>query len=169
MNQLNIFHQFITHPWWRHQMETFPRYWPFDIRGIHQSPVNSPHKGHWRGALIFSLICAWINGWVNNREAADARRHRAHYDVIVMVGGFRLTSTAYRSQCYRCVKVIRAFNTQSRSFDILKRGYCLMHWGPWYVFKHTSQSIRRVMIQTLLVDSLSFCTELDKTFNHLAN
>ena len=31
------------------------------------SPVNSPHKGQRRGALMFSLICAWINGWVNNR------------------------------------------------------------------------------------------------------
>ena len=31
-----------------------------------------------------SSICAWINGWVNNREAGDLRRHRAHYDVIVM-------------------------------------------------------------------------------------
>ena len=40
----------------------FPRYWPF-VRGIHRSPVNFPHKGQWRGALIFSLICAWINGW----------------------------------------------------------------------------------------------------------
>ena len=35
-------------------------------------------------ALMFSLICAWINGWVNNREAGDLRRHCAHYDVIVM-------------------------------------------------------------------------------------
>ena len=65
---------------WNH----FPRYWPF-VRGIHRSPVNSPHKGQWRGALMFSLICVWINGWVNNREAGDLRRHRAHYDVIVMV------------------------------------------------------------------------------------
>ena len=47
--------------------EHFPRYWPF-VRGIHRSPVNSPHKGPWRGALMFSLICVWINGWVNNRE-----------------------------------------------------------------------------------------------------
>ena len=41
----------------------FSRYWPF-VRGIHRSPVNSQHKGQWRGALIFSLICVWINGWV---------------------------------------------------------------------------------------------------------
>ena len=65
-------------------METFPRYWPF-VRGIHRSPVNSPHKGQWRGALMFSLICAWINGWVNNVEPGDLRRHRAHNEVTVMV------------------------------------------------------------------------------------
>ena len=64
---------------WKH----FPRYWPF-VRGIHQPPVNSPHKGQWRGALMFSLICAWINGWINNGEAGDLRRHRAHYDVTVI-------------------------------------------------------------------------------------
>ena len=61
---------------WKH----FPRYWPF-VRGI---PMNSPHKCHWRGALIFSLICAWINGWVNTREAGHLIHHGAHYDVIVM-------------------------------------------------------------------------------------
>ena len=71
---------------WKH----FPRYWPF-VRRIHRSPVNSPHKDQWRGTLMFSLICVWINGWVNNREAGDLRRHQAHCDVIVMtiwhVGG----------------------------------------------------------------------------------
>ena len=33
---------------------------------------------------MFSLICVWINGWVNNLEAGDLRRYRSHYDVIVM-------------------------------------------------------------------------------------
>ena len=60
---------------WKH----FPRYWPF-VRGIHRSPV----KGQWRGAFMFSLICARIKGWVNNGEAGDLRCHRAHYDVTVM-------------------------------------------------------------------------------------
>ena len=64
---------------WKH----FLRYWPF-VRGIHWSPVNSPHKGQWRVALMFSLICARINAWVNNREAGDLRRYWAHYDVTVM-------------------------------------------------------------------------------------
>ena len=48
-------------------------------------PVNSPHKGQWRGALMFSLICVWVNGRETNREAGDLRRYRAHYEVIVMV------------------------------------------------------------------------------------
>ena len=64
---------------WKH----FPRNWPL-VRGIHRSPVSSPHKGQWRGALKFSLICVWINGWINNREVGDLRRYRAHYDVTVM-------------------------------------------------------------------------------------
>ena len=64
--------------------KNFPRYWPF-VRGIYRSLVNSLHKGQWRGALMFSLICVWIKGWLNNREAGDLRRHRAHYDVILMV------------------------------------------------------------------------------------
>ena len=64
---------------WKH----FPRNWPF-LREIHRSPVNFPHKGQWRGALMFSLIYAWINDWANNREAGDLRRQHGHYDVIVM-------------------------------------------------------------------------------------
>ena len=64
---------------WKH----FPRNWPF-VRGIHWSPVNPPHKGQCRGALMFSLICVWINGWVNNHEAGDLRRYHTHYEVIVM-------------------------------------------------------------------------------------
>ena len=74
--------------WRRHQTETFSRYWPF-VRGIHRSPVNSPHKGQsrWRGALMFSLICAslrelkingdlkhctQLNNWFGNLRPSDA-------------------------------------------------------------------------------------------------
>ena len=66
------------------------------MRGIHWSPVNSPHKGQWRGALMFSLICAWINGWVNNEEAGDFRRHHTHYDVTVM---HLLVRTSNKMEC----------------------------------------------------------------------
>ena len=48
----------------------FPRCWLI-VRRIHRSPVNSSHKGQWRRALMFSLICARTNGWVNNRDARD--------------------------------------------------------------------------------------------------
>ena len=60
---------------WKH----FPRYWPF-VRGIHRPPVNPPHKDQWRGAL---------------------RRHRAHYDVIVMTptNGAWVPSGLYTSPC----------------------------------------------------------------------
>ena len=81
------------------------------VRGIRRGPVNSPHKwpvtrkmfpfddvimpsphlvcysskDQWCGALMSSLICAWINGWVNNGEAGDLRCHCAHYDITVVV------------------------------------------------------------------------------------
>ena len=61
----------------------FPLYWPF-VRGIHRSSLNSPHKGQWRGDLMFSLICAWTNGRVNNRGVGYLRCHRAHHDLTVM-------------------------------------------------------------------------------------
>ena len=79
MERIHLIHDDVIK--WIH----FPCYLPF-VCGIHRWPVNSPHKGQWRGALMFSLICAWIglNSWVKNREAGDLKRHRAHYGVIVM-------------------------------------------------------------------------------------
>ena len=84
---------------WKH----FPRYWP-SVRGIHRSPVNSPHKDQWRGALMFSFICASINGWVNNREADDLRRHLAHCDVSVMLLHIR-QSPVYSAFLFRNISV----------------------------------------------------------------
>ena len=74
--------------WWRHQMETLPAL-------LALCAVDSPHKGQWRGALMFSLFCAWRNGWANKRDAGDLRRHRAYYDVAVMYTETRTLS----SQC----------------------------------------------------------------------
>ena len=75
---------------WKH----FPRNWPF-VWGIHRSQANSPHKGQWRGGLVFSLICVWINGRVNNREAGNLRLNRAHYDVTVMWAIVQLPQSSY--------------------------------------------------------------------------
>ena len=57
----------------------FPRYWSY-VRGIHLSAVDSNHKGQWRGDLMFSLICAWANGWVNNRNEMPVI-----WDAIVLI------------------------------------------------------------------------------------
>ena len=62
-------------------METFSA---LLARCARNSLVNSPNKGQRRGALLFSLICPRINGWVNNCEAGDLRCHHAHYGVTVM-------------------------------------------------------------------------------------
>ena len=96
---------------WKH----FPRYWPF-VRRIHRSPVTSPHKGQWRGALMFSLICARINGWVNNREAGDLRRHQAHCDVIVMgeaLKVFRVSSVKHMSSLFLTLRRVCPWENMS--------------------------------------------------------
>ena len=81
---------------WKH----FPHYWPF-VWGIHRSPVNSPHKGQWRGALMFSLICAWTISWGNNGDASDLRRHHAHYDVTVIEEGKQVHKIIHILNCCR--------------------------------------------------------------------
>ena len=53
-------------------------------RRNYRPPVDSPHKVQWRGALKFSLICAWTNGWGNNWNAGDLKRHSVHYHATVM-------------------------------------------------------------------------------------
>ena len=84
-------------PWWRHQMETFSALLALCAEN---SPVtgavNSCHKGQSCGALMFSLVCAWINVWVNNREAGYLRRHRAHYHVTAMVWGVWTTFSEFK-------------------------------------------------------------------------
>ena len=86
-------YQVICIIWWRHQMETFSALLAICAGN------NSPHKGQWRGALMFSLLCALINSWVNNRKAGDLRRHRAHYDVTVMRISIRVE---YSWSCAPC-------------------------------------------------------------------
>ena len=104
VNRLHNFACDVLHYCWIGKMTSsndkyFPCYWwPF-VRGIHRSPVNSTHKGQWRGALMLSLICAWISRWVNNREAGDLSRQHAHYDVIVMGAKYNNMRSISRVQC----------------------------------------------------------------------
>ena len=94
--------------WWRHQMENFPRYWPF-VRGIHRSPVNSMHRGQCRGALLFTLMSVWINGWVNNGEAGNLRRHHAHFDDIVKCINLNMDDNPFFGETSRCVIGLRTY------------------------------------------------------------
>ena len=82
-------------------METFSELLALCV-GNSPVTVNSPNNGQWRGALMFSLICAWINGWVNTREAGDLRRHRTHYDISVMNLGQNTTIPIYAKWILKC-------------------------------------------------------------------
>ena len=111
--------------WCRHQMKTFPGYWPL-VGGIHRYPVNSTHKGQWRGALMFSLIYGWTNGWVNTRGASDLRRHRAHYNIIVMM--FR--HIVYLSVWFQTTLFHNAGTNLVFQYCLLLSGW--KEWCNWY-------------------------------------
>ena len=98
--KINVF------PWWRHQMETFSA-----SAALCAGNSPAPHKGQRRWALIFSLICAWTNGWVNNRDAVDLRRHCAHCDVIVM-----------------CLFIVGAITHARNSLLPQPKELCNVHW-----------------------------------------
>ena len=127
----HLLHLYFLFSWWRHQIEAcsaslaFVRGIHRRLRGIHRSPVNSPHTDQGRGALRFSLICAWTNGWDNNRDAGDLRRHRALYDVTVMWCRIVI-------QWFGQPWVLSAFNPSLLSnFELVKRvklGECV-HYG----------------------------------------
>ena len=72
--------------WWRHQMKKNHRCWS-SARGIQWWPLDNPHKGQQRGALIFSLICTWTNVWANSGgDTGELSRHRTHYDDVTVMG-----------------------------------------------------------------------------------
>ena len=101
---------------WKH----FPRWWPF-VGGIHRSSANSPHKGQWRGAFLFTLICAWTNSWVNNRDTGDLNRHRAHYDVTVI-------NCFYPYFLCLLQQLVRANNEETSKL----RTYQTIVWQRWF-------------------------------------
>ena len=70
--------------WWHNQIETVLALLAL-LSGEFTGHRWIPLTGQWRGALMFSLICAWTKGCANNWDAGDLRSHRAHYDVSVMV------------------------------------------------------------------------------------
>ena len=111
----------------------FRRYWPF-VRGIHRSSVNCPYNGQWRGALMFSLVYGWINGLVNNRDAGDLRRHRAHYDVIVILFIF-CYKERWKPHYFDFFKnKFKGFSCRQRAARIKYILYIFFQCGDWYQF-----------------------------------
>ena len=125
-----------TKSWWRHQMKTFSALLVI-CAWIHRSPVNFPHKGQWRGALMFSLICVWINGWVNTREGSDLRRYRAHYDVTV------INIPHPWSAVYTCRILREKYTHRSRKFFNIKHAVIFkMNFTNRYLY-HRDESYKK--------------------------
>ena len=131
--------------WWRHQMETFPCYCPF-VRGIHRSQRPVIRSFH---VFVF-FIYAWINRWVNNREAGDLRRYRAHYDVIVMWYIFCLQRVMC---CAKCKMIPRGNNTRS---SITYLSICYKPFG-----------VDPTIALSVVLDPLKFCHNLNLSWSEL--
>ena len=108
-------------PWWRHQMETFSA-------SLAICAGNSPVTGEFstqrpvtRSFDVFFLICAWTNDWVNNGEAGDLGRHRAHCDVTVMKPLLCWTFCQSRTVYSFCIDVPVASNTKEVNPRLAKR------------------------------------------------
>ena len=123
------------------KLKHFPRYWPF-VRGIHRSPVISPHKGQWRRALMFSLICAWTNGSVNNRAAGDLGRHRAHYDVTIMVIPARCLRSFLKNSSGNEEITNEILEKIIRDFKVIVAADCPV---PLYIYTSVYVSIPRLI------------------------
>ena len=108
-----VFHFHIMHMWWRHRMETFSAceeftgHWGFPW----QRPVIQ--------SVDVSLICAWINSWLNNRKAGDLRHHCAHYDAIVLT----VQNNVYKSHIYRKTSYVKAYESEYNVYDPNFAGY----------------------------------------------
>ena len=122
---------------------------------LHRSPGDSPHKGQWGGALMFSLNCAWTKVWTNNRDVGDLRRHLADYDLTVMITLFCLCASAY------CWLYIVTFHSSCQSNCMgprdetiklhavwLRLLYCQTKWKWWW---------NRVFIHKLWFVDVSHC------------
>ena len=113
-------------------------WWPFMMTSANGNilRVIDPLCGQWREALMFSLICAWINDGINSRETSNLRHHRAHYDVIVIIlGSFYSYSMFYRTMVSpgnHCCQL----TTGVRSLTEFQKLHCM----TWYQGMMTSSN-----------------------------
>ena len=98
------------------------------------------HKGQQRGALMFSFICAWINGWVNNREAGDLRCHHNHYDVTVMMNMDMLITSLIVSSNRFCEKHLHSQRIFAGSFFVGTNKIFFTYWTFVVVYDTVCQT-----------------------------
>ena len=87
---------------------------------------------------MFSLICVWINGWVNNREAGDLRRYRAHYDVTVVISRYLSPTAVHDLRKIFCMSSTNLGNIEEnlmapfafRTKTMKNYGYDNTVWSP---------------------------------------
>ena len=113
--------RFNSFSWWRHQMETFSALLAF-------CAGNSPVTGEFPSQRpltqsfdVFFLICAWINDWVNNREAGDLKHHRAHYDVNVMSCTCQMHVHWLEITMYNHSRVLQESTQNAVSWNVLNK------------------------------------------------
>ena len=110
--------------WWRHQMETFSALLAICVGS---SPVTGefPSQRPVTRSVDVFLICTWINGGVNIRKAGDLRRHRTHYDVILMRNFVRTIKLVY----WISKKILSLFGVNNAWHH--KSNICVSHdvWG----------------------------------------
>ena len=147
-----------TSSWWRHQTETF---------SLCAGNRWIPRRGQWRGTLMFSLSCAWNNGWANNREAGDLRRHRANYYVTVM---FTLkdwcNTTAQRTDKSISAGILR---THSCNFDLgcFTRNWSSMENSPCCIFIAGHEIATNFAYDTTVVEKfVEYKTIFQSNFNY---
>ena len=97
-------------------------------------PMNSPHKGQWRGAVMFSLICAWINSWANNREAGGLGRHRAQYDITIMTQALSALLTPVIGDSPHHGPAMRNISSLLRSCSTKSWVSCDAQGGKWCIW-----------------------------------
>ena len=87
--------------WWRHQMETFSALLAL-CEGNSLGTGEFPSQSQWCESLMFSLIWARTNGWVNHRDAGELRRHCAYYDVTVKIIGTTTSAETNGEYIHTC-------------------------------------------------------------------
>ena len=112
---------------WKH----FPRNWPF-VRGIHRSPVNSPHKGQWRGALMFLSRKSW--GWWFETISCPLWRHCNGQPQITCL--CRIKGTLASKQGLVTKHIVYTYTAHDKvhstaiTHDVINRSLTRHHWIP---------------------------------------